>query len=80
MKDLLSPHVKGELKRFGLDVLNTIKFVLNRGEGNKAFEGEDLLYAIDRIAVLIKALVLKELGFSEDRIRRHAGRVAKVRI
>ncbi len=79
-RDILEPYVAGDLKAFGLNVLNTMAYVANRHVGTKNFEGDDLFYAIDRLNVLIKALVLEELGFPAPWIRGHAGRAATPRI
>ena len=51
-------------------VSDTLGFVERRMEGTRPpFQGDDLYYAIEKIKMLIKIVVLKELGFGHEDVK-----------
>jgi ApeA N-terminal domain 1 len=67
--DTLGPLIE-DMPRFVRSVSDTLVFFKRRSAGERsAFQGADLLHATLRIRILIKVLILKELGFDEQVIK-----------
>lgn len=69
--EVMSKIINGGFQEFVVSVCRTFAFVTRRTlpGGQPVLEGSDLYYAAERIRWLIKAIVLKELGFSEQQAR-----------
>jgi hypothetical protein len=66
----LMGHVIEDFSAFVQAVVDTLAFYKCRTEGARAaLEGEVLLYAVEKIKMLIKILVLKELGFGNAQLK-----------
>ena len=67
--DTLGPLIE-DMPRFVSSVSDTLAFFKRRSPGERsAFQGADLLHATLKIRMLIKVLILKELGFDEKVIK-----------
>ena len=75
--DLLEEHrplmrqvIGDDLSGFVSTISNTLGFVERRtaSEGHPPIQGDELHYAIQKISLLIKIVMLKELGFKNERI------------
>jgi hypothetical protein len=76
MRRLLEEHsrlmgqVVGDFDKFVMAVSTTLRYIETREEpqGHPKFEGAELYYAMQKIRVLIKILVLGQLGFDGSRV------------
>lgn len=76
MRRLLEEHARlmgqviGDFDEFVVAVSTTLRYIETREEpqGHPRFEGAELYYAMQKIRVLIKILVLGQLGFDGSRI------------
>jgi hypothetical protein len=76
MRRLLEEHARlmgqviGDFDEFVMAVSNTLRYIETREEPHDRpkFEGAELLYAMQKIRVLIKILVLGQLGFDGSRV------------
>jgi ApeA N-terminal domain 1 len=66
----LMGQIIGDFDEFVKAVSDTLRFIETRDERQERpyLEGGNLYYAMERIRVLIKILVLRELGFDEGRV------------
>jgi hypothetical protein len=73
---LMSQIIGDNLSGFVRSVSDTLAFVERRiAEADRPpFQGEDLYYAIEKIRMLIKMIVLTELGFGGEQVSRIIGK------
>jgi len=69
--DVMGKVIEGDFKNFVALVCRSLAFVSRRTipGGQPILQGPDLFYATERIRWLIKAIMLKELGFNESKVK-----------
>ena len=75
-RPLMGQIVGDDLSGFVRSVSNTLTFVERRAavDGSPPIQGDDLHYAMQKIRMLIKIVMLKELGFDEERVSKFVER------
>ncbi len=70
-RDLMGQIIDGDFADFVAAAVNTLSFVERRisQPGQQLWRGEDLLHPAQKIRILIKIVVLKQLGFDASRAR-----------
>ncbi len=77
--DLMSQVIE-DIPAFVRAVSDTLGFIERRERGARPpLEGDDLHYAVEKIKMLIKIVVLKELGFGQEAVRGFVERNEKLR-